>query len=36
MSSQMFISIDDTFLIRDNLSRELLIKCLNFVKNQEI
>ena len=30
----MFISIDDTFLIRDNLSRELLIKCLNFVKNQ--
>ena len=34
MSSQMFTNINDTFLIRDNVSRELLTKCLNFVTNQ--
>lgn len=30
----MFVSIDDTFLIRENIPYDLLDKCLNFIINQ--
>lgn len=34
MSSQMFISVNETFLIREKLSNKILNKCLDFVVNQ--
>ena len=35
MSSQMFISVNETFLIRDSLPNKILNKCLNFVVNHK-
>ena len=36
MSSQMFRSINDEFLIRNNISGELLKKCYTFIENQRL
>ena len=34
MSSQMYISIDDNFLIKNHISFELLDKCFAFIEGQ--